>query len=146
MSDTDGLEEAATGTSANVDDYVQGLGISLNANMGTWFLTAEYLAAMDDFKAGYFELGGTPSSRDLKPETYNLELGWDTGRNATLALKYEQSDDMEEFDLPESRYGVCLAYELYEDVTLGFEYLHENFDEVDKGESDVITAQLAIGF
>ena len=146
MADTDGLE-GAVDSAATMTDEVQGLGVSLNANMGTWFLTAEYLAAMDDFEANLF----TGVAKTIKPETYNVEFGWDTGRNATVALKYEQSDDMEindDFDLGESRYGICLAYELYDDVVLGFEYLHEKYDNVNlnKGESDAITAQLAIGF
>ncbi|MGA1791625.1 MAG: LbtU family siderophore porin, partial [bacterium] len=145
MADTDGLE-GAVDPAATMNDEVQGLGVSLNVNMGTWFLTAEYLAAMDDFETDLFGV-----SQTFKPETYNVEFGWDTGRNATVALKYEQSDDMEindDFDLGESRYGICLAYELYDDVVLGFEYLHEKYDNVNlnKGESDAITAQLAIGF
>lgn len=159
IADTDGLEgivddqDLATGDIIDINDFVDGMGLFLKINTDAWFLSAEYVAAMDDFAMGYFtdSTGNNSTVKTLQPAAYNVEFGWQTMGKALLALKYEQADDMEiddDFDLPESRYGVCLSYTLYDDVDLKLEYLHEKFDNADlnKGKSDMFTAQLAVGF
>jgi len=163
IADTDALEWVVndkidpndTTDVTDINDFVDGMGIFLKVNTETWFLSAEYVAAMDDFAIGYFNdssgLGKNSAVRTFKPAAYNVEFGWQTMGKALLAVKYEQADDMEiddDFDFPESRYGVCLSYSLYEDVDLKLEYLYEKYDNVDlhKGKSDIVTAQLAVSF
>jgi hypothetical protein len=160
LADTDGLEGAIDPDAEELErpSFIDGMGIFMKVDMNAWFLSAEYLGAIDDFVKGYFIDSAINSSGSIRPNTYNVEFGWQTRKKALMSLKYEKSKDMEineNFNLPEKRYGVCLSYELYEDVSLSFEYLHEKYereylhanDEIpNRGKNEIITAQLAISF
>jgi len=53
MADTDGLETAIDAidpnTGVEINNYVQGIGIFIKVDMSSWFFSAEYLAAIENF-------------------------------------------------------------------------------------------------
>lgn len=148
MADTDGLETAIDvidpNTEVEITNYVQGMGIFIKADTASWFFSAEYLAAIENFESRLF-MGS------LRPQTYNVELGRKTSEKAFMTLKYEKAVDMEinkGFNFPKKRYGICLSHILFDNISLNIEYLHEKYDNevLHKGKNDVIPAQLAIDF
>ena len=148
MADTDGLESAIDAidpnTGVEINNYVQGIGIFIKVNMSSLFFSAEYLAAMENFENGLF-------MDSLRPQTYNLELGWRTPEKTFMTLKYEKAKDMEindGFNFPKKRYGICLTHILSDNTYLNIEYLREKYynEILHKGKNDIIAIQLAINF
>jgi hypothetical protein len=148
MADTENMEEVMDPDGVN--EYTQGMGASFKADMDTWYFSAEYLVTTEDFDPGQFDPNETAVEivNHIRPETYSLEFGLKTRDKACLSLKYERADDLNLLDLPEERYGICLSYSLYDDVSLSLEYLREKFDKpiMNKDKNDIVAAQLAIGF
>jgi hypothetical protein len=107
-----------------------------------FYLIAEYVAAMDNFRAG--EVYDATDTQARKPSAWNLELGLTLVEGLEAAARYGGSDDGADF-LPESQYGVVLSWGILESTNLAFEYLHNEFED-DVQESDTLTAQLAIEF
>ncbi len=136
IADSDLLGDELDG--AALDDKVGGIAAFVTATLNErWTLIAEYLGALDEFKAG--EL----ADENLEPKTWNFELGYAVTDALTVAAKYEGGDDLGEL-LPDEQYGVMASYGLFENTTLALEYLHGEFENRDK--QDVITAQLAFEF
>ncbi len=104
---------------------------------------AEYLTAMDHFKAG--EIYDATDTRERKPAAWNLELGVSLLDNVELAIGYGGSDDGGTEFLPESRYGVVANWGIFDNTNLALEYLKTEFED-NAGEIDTITMQLAIEF
>ncbi len=105
-------------------------------------LIAEYVAALDDFKAG--ELYDAADGKTRKPSAWNLELGFSVTDTVEIAVRYGGSDDGADF-MPESEYGAVVNWTIVENTNLGLEYLHGEFED-DVQKTDSVTAQLAIQF
>jgi hypothetical protein len=109
-------------------------------------LSAEYLAALDDFRAGELYSGTDRESR--RPAAWNLEAGVQLTHAWMVALRYGGSSDGDagggEF-LPERQYGAVVSWQLFEHVTLAAEYLHCSFPD-DYQSMDNYTVQLAAFF
>ncbi|MBN2374006.1 LbtU family siderophore porin [bacterium] len=148
IADTDGLEGATidpnTGEPMDITEYVQGLGVYVEATMGQIYLSGEYIGAIENFEPTLF--GG----RSCRPATINVEFGWDTPEKLFLGLKYEESSDMEiegiDFNFAKRRYGAVMSYPILDAASLNLEYLIEKYNLVDSGKNNVLTAQLAIEF
>ena len=78
-----------------------------------------------------------------EPKAYNVELAWAPRDELELGLKYEGGDNLGDF-LPEKQFGAVVSYSVFENISIGFEYLHGEFDNNDK--RDLLTTQLAIEF
>ncbi|MBW2133529.1 MAG: LbtU family siderophore porin [Deltaproteobacteria bacterium] len=105
-------------------------------------LIAEYVGALDDFKAG--EIYDATDTKTRKPAAWNVEFGVAITETLALAARYGGSDDGGEF-LPETEYGAVLNWGFFENTNLALEYLHGDFED-DAQETDTITAQLAVEF
>jgi hypothetical protein len=109
-------------------------------------LSAEYLAALDDFRAGELYSGTDRESR--RPAAWNLEAGVRLTDQWMVALRYSGAADGGagggEF-LPERQYGAVVSWQLFEHVTLSAEYLHCSFPD-DYQSMDNYTVQLAAFF
>jgi hypothetical protein len=120
--------------SDTIEDYVAGASafasISFNER---YFLEAEWVSALGTFK----------EDRNFKPEAWNLEFAVRPTEVLEIALRYGGSDDSLDF-LPETQWGLVAVYELFENTSIGIEYLfneYENDDEV-----TTVTTQLAVEF
>jgi len=107
-----------------------------------FFLIAEYVAAVDNFKAG--ELYAATDTNARRPSAWNLELGIELAEELEVAARYGGSDDGADF-LPESQYGAVISWRVFENTNLALEYLHDKYED-DVQEADTLTAQLAVEF
>jgi hypothetical protein len=138
IADSDGLEGETPGA---VTDYVGGFGAFISASfMDRFFLEAEFVGAADEFEPGELSFDG---GQALQPATWNLELAVALTDTIEVAARCEGADDLADF-LPEIQYGAAVAFSLFENTALAFEYLHGEFENDD--ERDLLTTQLAVAF
>ncbi|MEJ2158195.1 MAG: LbtU family siderophore porin [Desulfobacteraceae bacterium] len=127
----------------NLDSLVGGWSAFASVEfLERFYLIAEYVAAVDDFRAG--ELYAATDSNTRKPSAWNLELGIALAEGLEVAARYGGSDDGADF-LPESQYGAVISWGIFENTNLALEYLHDEFED-DVQEVDTLTAQLAVEF
>lgn len=105
-------------------------------------LIGEYVAALDNFKAG--EIYDAADIQERKPAAWNVEFGVAITETLGLAARYGGSDDGGEF-LPETEYGAVVNWGFFRNTNLAIEYLHGKFEN-DVQETDTITAQLTVEF
>jgi hypothetical protein len=105
-------------------------------------LIGEYVAALDNFKAG--EIYDAADTQKRKPTAWNIEFGVAITETLGLAARYGGSDDGGDF-LPETEYGAVLNWGFFKNTNLAFEYLHGEFED-DVQETETVTAQLSIEF
>ena len=131
-----------------LDSLVGGFSAHLIAEIGPFALSAEYLSAIDHFKAGelaFAVLDGTP--REAKPQAWNVEAAYSFLERYQIAAKYEGSNDLFGL-LPETRFGAAFSVEIFPGTAWSLEYMHGNFADNDEGldEADTVTTQLAVEF
>ena len=129
-----------------VEDQVAGIGVFISFTlMDLVTLEAEYIGAMDEFKVSDLAFA---DGDELSPVAWNLELAVTPMEYLELALRYAQTDDFKggivDEVLPETQYGVCASYGLFDRTAISLEYLKSDFENDD--ELSVITAQLAVEF
>lgn len=105
-------------------------------------LIAEYVGALDHFKAG--EIYDAADERERKPVAWNAEFGVAITDSLEIAVRYGGSDDGGEF-LPEKEYGAVLNWGCFENTSLAIEYLRGEFEN-DVKKTDAVTVQLAVEF
>lgn len=138
LAESDGLEGETSGV---IRDDVGGFGAFLSASyMESLFFEAEHITSLDSFEAGALAFD---NGRRAEPRAWNLELAFAPMEKLELGLRYEGSDDMNDF-LPEKQFGGVASYEVFKHTTLSVEYLRGTFENDD--ERDLITTQLAIEF
>lgn len=120
-----------------IDDEVYGahafLSLSFQERV---FLVAEYVTALDDIEP-------EGSTEKFQPSAWNVELAFVPVEDWEVGLRYESSDETLNL-LPESQFGGVVSYQLFDNTTLAFEYLHGKFENDD--ETDLLTSQMAIEF
>ncbi|MCB2187140.1 MAG: LbtU family siderophore porin [Deltaproteobacteria bacterium] len=123
-----------------IHELVGGWSVMVDGRYHWVAMTAEYLAALDDFQAGelYFIEG-----RAARPEAWNFEVAFLPWEDWTFACRYEGGSDLGTL-MPERQYGATVSWAFLTDTTLSLEYLHGEYDNDD--ERDLITTQLAVGF
>jgi hypothetical protein len=120
--------------SDTIEDYVAGASAFISISFrDRYFLEAEWVSALDTFK----------EDRNFKPETWNLEFAVRPVEVFEIGLRYGGSDDSLDF-LPETQWGVVAVYSLFENTSVGIEYLFSEFENDD--EVTTVTTQLAIEF
>ncbi|WP_449246160.1 LbtU family siderophore porin [Desulfarculus baarsii] len=125
----------------SLQDLVAGWSAMLSAQYKCVAFTAEYISAIDDFKAGELDY---MTDSDGKPYAYNIELAYMPFEDWTFAARYEGSDNLGDKE-PEHQFGVGASWMFLPDTTLSVEYLHGEFQDTED-ERDLFTTQLAIGF
>ncbi len=142
LASADAFNEAVV-DSDNLDSIVSGWSAYVSYTfLDRWHLIAEYVGALDEFKAG--ELYDAADGKQRKPSAWNLELGFSLTDTLEIAARYGGSDDGADF-MPESEYGAVVNWTIIENTNLGLEYLHGEFED-DVQKTDSFTAQLAIQF
>ncbi len=106
-------------------------------------IIGEYVAALDNFKAG--EIYDAADKKERKPSAWNVELGAAIIDSVQLAVRYGGSDDGGADFIPESQYGAVLNWGFFENTNLAVEYLHDEYKD-DARTVDALTAQLAVKF
>jgi len=155
VADSDTLEGEVNDINGDGDvndirDYVDGVAAYLVAEYGQFSFGAEYIAALNDFRAGEmaYAVNRLGAAVDTRPAAWNFEFAYRPIDNVQLALRYEGSDEM--YDLfPQDQYGFAVSWELFKYTTLSGEYLHGEYEDnatnVDR-DQDIFTMQLAIEF
>ncbi|MGM0418363.1 MAG: LbtU family siderophore porin [Thermodesulfobacteriota bacterium] len=132
ISDSDGLEGQFQETGVN--DFTSGWSVYLNADIkGKIFFDAEYTGAADDIESG---------TDKIKPEAYNIEIGFAPLENIETAARYENGEDIE----INERYGAVGSWTVLENTCVAVEYLRSSFKDSTKDDADTFTAQLAVQF
>jgi len=138
----------------DLDNLADGLALYLVAEYWKLAFGAEYITALDRFRAGEMayavDMLGMP--RSSKPSVWNFELAFRPIEPLQLAVRYGGSHGM--FGLfPEHQFGGSISYELFRYTTLSAEYLHGKYDRDNQNEdgmveedTDIFTLQLAIEF
>ena len=149
VNDINGDDLPGSGTN-DISDYVDGVAAYLVAEYGQFSFGAEYITALDDFRAGEmaYSVDRLGVARDTRPAAWNFEFAYRPIDSVQLAIRYEGSDEM--YDLfPEDQYGFAVSWELFKYTTLSGEYLHGEYEDnattVDR-DQDIFTMQLAIEF
>jgi hypothetical protein len=155
VADSDTLTDEVNDINGDLDnndirDYVDGVAAYLVAEYGQFSFGAEYITALNDFRAGEmtYAVDRLGAPRATRPAAWNFEFAYRPIDNVQLAVRYEGSDEM--YDLfPEDQYGFAVSWELFKYTTLSGEYLHGEYEDnattVDR-DQDIFTMQLAIEF
>jgi hypothetical protein len=148
LADTDGITDALP--TDKLEDSVCGWAAYFSSSWTMFFLEAEYMAALDGFDAA--ELA-TKDGEGAKPAVWNIEFGfnYDWWRNLEVAFKYAGSDEAEGLTIPETRFGLALNQEIFDNTIFSIGYLNDDFDDdvFDDGTEDkrqTFFTQLAIEF
>jgi hypothetical protein len=141
IAESDNLQDAIDTPDGTIEDYVGGISAFLSASiMERIFLEVEYLGALDDFEAGELNFDG---GNEYQPEAWNFELAYLILEDLEIAARYGGGHDLGDF-LPEKVFGGVINYGLFENTSVGLEYLYQEFGNDDQ--VNVVTAQLAIEF
>lgn len=139
LTESDALSEEAW------DEHSPAFSLSGRVTAGEINLVAEYLAATS-------ELVLEGETEGVEPEVLHLEASIGVSLNEqpfTFAVAYQQSEDAAGY-LPEERLSLGCSTELYENVSLGLEFWHdEDYSDTDGGsgeDSDNVVVQLAVSF
>ena len=132
-----------------IDDYVEGYGVHGIFNIGPFSLIGEYMESGDEFEVGELAFG----SDGAEPAAWNVEAGYTfelAGKETTLAIGYQGTDEALALELPETRLMGSVAMEIFDSTSLAFEWTHdEDYDESDGGtgeDTDIATIQLGVEF
>ncbi|MCJ7603625.1 MAG: LbtU family siderophore porin [Desulfobulbaceae bacterium] len=151
IGDTDDLGEYMeehTGAS-EIDDYVQGLAAHILLGYGPFDFVAEYVRALDRFKADEMAFAGSGAA----PRAWNFEAGMTfdlLDRQTIFSLSYQGTDEALALSLPEDRFSAAIRMCVLKNTSLSLEYLHdEDYDKSDGGtgnDADAATMQVAVEF
>jgi hypothetical protein len=132
-----------------LDSFVAGYSAYAIFEMAPFSVIAEYVAAADSFKADERAFKGDGA----QPAAYNIEFayGFDlAGKETTVAVAYQGTQEAFALERPESVYLGCLAMTVYENTRLAVEYAqHNDYGTSDGGTDDsasIVTVQLAVEF
>ena len=150
IGDTDGLGDyLEENIAANeMDGYVAGLAGHMLLGYGPVDFTAEYIRALDRFKAAEISFAGAGA----EPEAWSFELGL-TGellaRQTIFSVGYQGTAEAYALGLPQIRYLAGIRMYLLNNVSLALEYLHDEDYGVSAGgtgdDGHAGTVQLAVG-
>ncbi len=146
MADSDGLsgfnDLDDDGAPDGVTDLVGGVSAHVSLEYkDTAFFTAEYVGALDDFKAG--ELTLAPEGDPVRPAAWTTEISFVGPSQVGCGFKYEGTDDCGDF-LPETGYGCTVFCHPFECARLALEYQYQEYANNDMNQG--VTTQLAVAF
>jgi len=125
LADTDGISGVVPGT---LERLVDGWAAYLSSSWGKFFLDAEYMGALDEFRVA--ELADE-NGMEAEPSVWNIEFGLnhDWWRNLEVAFKIAGSDEAENLSIPETRFGVVLNQEIFDNTIWSAGYLNDDFEK-----------------
>lgn len=136
-------------STTTITDYVGGISAHIAYSRASFDMFVEYTAATDNFQNS--EL--TFKSRGAEPSSYNVEFGYHftlSGKEATLGLALQGSDEALAVELPESRYSIALSSEIMKNTSLAAEWRYDDDYAVADGgtgkSANQFTFQLAVEF
>ncbi len=154
IGDADGLQDTIQDNiniaAVDYDDHVAGVTLDAKVTTGPFMFIAEYTTAVDSFQANELAFNATGA----QPSAFNIEAGYSftlVGRDATVAVAYQETDEAVALGLPEKRVAVALSVDVMENTALSFEWAHDDdYSAADGGTGasggDTVTAQLAVEF
>ena len=154
IGDADGLQDTIQDNIniavVDYDDHVAGVTLDAKVTTGPFTFIAEYTTAVDSFQANELAFNATGA----QPSAFNIEAGYSftlVGRDATVAVAYQETDEAVALGLPEKRVAVALSVDVMENTALSFEWAHDDdYSAADGGTGasggDTVTAQLAVEF
>jgi len=129
-----------------VQDEVSGLALSAGATFGPVSLTAEYVAALDNYDPAQFAFGADGA----KPQAWQTELAYTMEimeRETIFALGYQGTSEALALGLPETRLLAAASMEIAPHVNLAFEFAHDKDYGIEDGgtdeDADIFTLKLA---
>lgn len=141
IGDTDLMEGTIVTPPGTLADSVAGLGAFVSVNFNEFvFLEVEYVTALDEFLAGELTFSG---GAELAPSALNVEVAVAPAEDLEIAVRYASTDEFNN-ELPETQYGLAVAYGLFEGATVAAEYLMNEYENDD--EESVVTIQLGYEF
>lgn len=166
IADSDGLQDTIndniddpdgdpmTDDAVDFDDQVAGVTIDGMFTTGPFTFIAEYTTATDDFTSVElpYKSGGA------EPSAFNVEAAYSfmiAGKDATLAVAYQETDEAVALELPEERISAAISVGVMDNTTLSLEWAHDNdYSKSDRDAvgldekvgGDTITGQLAVEF
>jgi hypothetical protein len=153
MAASDSLQEAAsidvhgnasTVADTGLTDMTGGYSAFLHMDYMDYSFDAEYLAAADSFNAG--DMDFIDADNDT-PAAWNFEIAAHLMPKLEAALRYGGSSEAGGYGdiaMPQSQFGGIMAYDLLEDTSLSFEYVHGEYKN--ETDDDLATLQLAVEF
>ena len=136
IADSDNLtdffdEEFGTDT---IEDDVAGFSSFLSVSlMDRFFFEAEYVGSVESFE----------EDENFKPKTWNFQFAFTPIQDVEVAILYGGSSNTLNF-LPDTQFGIAGFYEIFNNTSIGLEYLYEEFENDDKVVR--LTTQLAVEF
>jgi hypothetical protein len=160
IGDSDGVSDVIMDNLPRGVDYrrnVPGYAAHAMFTVGGFNLIGEYVTASNQFDLTN-ELAFNDSG--AKPSACNLEAGYSfdiAGHESAVAVGFQKTKEALGLGLPEKRLSAAFSIAVLENTTLSFEWAHDedysagDMDSVSGtagtgGDSDTITAQLAIEF
>lgn len=124
LADTNGISDVVPGT---LERLVDGWAAYLSSSWGKFFLDAEYMGALDEFRVAELAEDG----RGAEPSVWNIEFGLnhDWWRNLEVAFKIAGSDEAEDLSIPGTRFGVVLNQEIFDNTIWSAGYLNDDFEK-----------------
>jgi hypothetical protein len=119
-----------------IKDYIGVVGAHAILGWQGLYLIAEYITALDDFEENELLF----DNQGAQPSAWNLELAYETkinDRETIFALAYQGTDEAisnNDIDdtIPETRISASVGFELFKNISLAFEFMHdENYSEDD---------------
>ena len=136
-----GLFDAIKGNAACagedcVKDYVGGMSLYAIANIGSFNLIGEYIAAADDFSTTDFAYAPATAEK-LRPKAWNIEGAYHfniAGKESTFALGYQKTEDFylqQSKEYFEKAWLASISVGILESTTLAAEWRHaDGYSEV----------------
>ena len=152
IGDSDGVQESVNDNLGgdDFDDQVPGVSVEAMYTTGPITFIAGYTAATARFRVNELAYRGSGA----EPSAFNVEAGYNfnlAGKDATLAVSYQETDEAVSLGLPEKRVAAGVSVGVMENTTLSFEWAHDDdycTSDGGTGENggDTVTAQLAVEF
>lgn len=140
---SDTLQGVVT-TAGEVHDMTAGFSAFAHMEYNIFTLDLEYLGAIDNFADN--DLSFTASG-NTKPAAWNIETAAKIMPKLELALRYGGSSDTGDHantSLAQAQYGTALLYDMWDDTSIIFEYLHDEYKNNDH--DNQATLELAVQF
>jgi hypothetical protein len=135
IADSDDLADFfVEGFADTILDYVAGFSSFLSFSlMNRFFFEAEYVGAVESFE----------EDKNFKPKAWNFEVAFMAIEDFEVTVRYGGSQDTLNF-IPDTQVGICGIYEIFNNTSIGLEYLYEEFENNDELVS--LNVQLAVEF
>jgi hypothetical protein len=134
-------------------NYVNGLVGHTQVKLGPVTFNGEYMTALDEFQSQYLSFGSSTPLTGARPKAWYIELGYTIkidGKDTTVALSYQATDEALTMGLPEQGYLAGISVEMVNNTSLSLEYKREtNYSQQEGGTGghlDTVTVQLAVDF